>query len=349
MSRDPAAGSGPRLSTIIVAHDSVAHLRSTLPALMAELGPDDEVIVVDSGSSDGLSDELARIAPGARLVLAEGNVGFAAGANLGATAARGELVVLLNPDARVLPGWAAAMRAPYGGPWAGWMALVTMAGGSEINTSGGVLHFTGLGWAGQVGESLDAAPRAPTEVGFLSGACLAVPRSTWSAVGGLPEQFFMYCEDVDLSLRLRLRGGRLAVIPAAVAVHDYDFDKGEVKWRLLERNRWATILRTYPGSVLALLAPGLLATEVAIWLVAVRGGWARMKALATLDLIRAAPRLWRERRAIQTPRAIDAAAFAAAMTDELSSEYLGPLARNRAVRIAVRGYWALVRAVLAAR
>ncbi|MEA2196963.1 MAG: hypothetical protein QOJ25_1014 [Solirubrobacteraceae bacterium] len=338
--------SEPRLSTIIVAHNSLAHLRSTLPALLSELGPEDEVIVVDSGSSDGIAGELGRIAPAARLVVAAGNVGFAAGANLGAAAAQGELVVLLNPDARVQPGWAAAMRAPFAGPWAGWMALVTMHEGSVINTSGGVLHFTGLGWAGQVGESLTEAPRTPTEVGFLSGACMAVPRATWTAAGGFPEQFFMYCEDVDLSLRLRLRGGRLAVIPDAVAVHDYSFDKGEVKWRMLERNRWATILRTYPGPLLVLVLPGLLATEVAIWLVALRGGWAQMKALATLDLIRALPRLARERREIQATRQVDAATFAASMTDELSSDYLGPVARNRVVRSVVRGYWASVRALL---
>ena len=58
----------------------------------------------------------------------------------------------------------------------------------------------------------------------------------------------MYHEDVDLSLRLRLAGGRLGVEPAAVVDHDYEFAKGAAKWRLLERNRWATIVRCYPGA-----------------------------------------------------------------------------------------------------
>ena len=88
-----------------------------------------------------------------------------------------------------------------------WMGLVTMDGGEAINTSGGVLHFTGLGWAGQAGEPISAAPSRPTEVAFLSGACLAIPRRTWIAAGGFPTHFFMYGEDVDLSLRLRLVGG----------------------------------------------------------------------------------------------------------------------------------------------
>ena len=338
--------SRPRLSTIIVAHDSLADLRATLPPLIGELDADDELIVVDSGSSDGLQDELELLAPAARLVIASGNVGFAAGANLGAAAAGTDLIVLLNPDASVQPGWAEAIRAPWGGSWAAWMALVTMSGAETINTSGGVLHFTGLGWAGQLGESVAAAPREAKEVAFLSGACLALPRTTWNDAGGLPEHFFMYCEDVDLSLRLRLAGGRLALVPEARVVHDYEFAKGPDKWRLLERNRWAVILRTYPGSLLALLLPALLATELAVWLIALRGGWIRMKAVATLDVMRELPRLIRERRAIQDRRRIDASVFAAVLTDELSSPYLGTAGRRAIIRRALRLYWWLVRFML---
>ncbi len=141
------------MSTIIVAHNSLASLHATIPALLRELDPDDELIVVDSGSTDGLAEGLRELAPDARLLTAAGNVGFAAGANAGAAAAVGDVVVLLNPDAEVEPGWARTMRAASTGPWDGWMALVTMHGGAEINTSGGVLHFTGLGWAGQAGAA----------------------------------------------------------------------------------------------------------------------------------------------------------------------------------------------------
>jgi N-acetylglucosaminyl-diphospho-decaprenol L-rhamnosyltransferase len=336
----------PPLSVIVVAHDSLADLRRTLPALLEELQDGDEVILVDSGSSDRLAAELPRLAPEARLLTAPGNVGFAAGANLGAASANGELIVLLNPDAGVEPGWGEAIRRPWGGVWAAWMGLVKMNGGTAINTSGGVLHFTGLGWAGQAAEPIAAAPERPTEVAFVSGACLAIPRHTWNAVGGFPGHFFMYCEDVDLSLRLRLRGGRLAIIPDAEVLHDYRFDKGPRKWRLLERNRWATILRTYPALLLALVSPGLMVTELAIWLIAIRDGWATMKALATFDVLLMLPHLARERRAVQARRAIDAHQFAGALTAELSSTYFGAVARNALVCGAMRLYWNLVRSLL---
>jgi GT2 family glycosyltransferase len=334
------------LSTVIVAHDSLADLRRCLPALLEQLGGEDELIIVDNASRDGLADELPTIAAGARLVRMAANEGFAAGANRGAAEARGDLLVLLNPDAVVQPGWSEAIRAPWGGEWAAWMGLVVMRDGREINTSGGVLHFTGFGWAGQIGEPVGAAVSDPAEVGFLSGACLAIPRETWLRLGGFPAQFFMYCEDVDLSLRLRLCGGKLAVMPGAVVAHDYEFAKGELKWRLLERNRLATVIRTYPGSLLLLVLPALLAVEAAVWVTAIRGGWARAKLQATRDLLRALPRLARERREIQAASRIPASAFAAHMTAELSSPYFGLAGAQRQIRTALSLYWRAVRALL---
>jgi hypothetical protein len=336
------------LSAVIVAHDSLSELRRTLPALAAQLDDEDELIVVDNASGDDIAHQLDRLAPGARLIQLPVNVGFAAGANAGAAAARGELLVLLNPDALALPGWSEAIRAPWNSQWAAWMGLVLLEDQQSINTSGGVLHFTGFGWAGQIGEPASASPARTSEVAFLSGACLALPRATWEAVGGFPEHFFMYCEDVDLSLKLRLRGATLAVVPDARVAHAYEFAKGDRKWRLLERNRWATMIRCYPGPLLAMVAPALLAAEVAVWLLAVRGGWARMKALATLDLLRALPMLLRERRMIQATANVGTAEFAAPMTAGLSSPYFGAVGRQPVVRGALALYWRVVLGVLRA-
>jgi N-acetylglucosaminyl-diphospho-decaprenol L-rhamnosyltransferase len=335
------------LTVVIVAHDSLDDLRRTLPALTAQLGSRDELIVVDNASSDGLAAELPAIAPGARLVAPRANLGFAAGANAGAAQAVGELLVLLNPDVLVQPGWADAIRAPWGGEWAAWMGLVTMQDGREINTSGGVLHFTGLGWAGQIGEPVAAAPDAPVEVGFLSGACLAIPLLDWQESGGFAEDFFMYCEDVDLSLRLRLTGGRLGLMPDAIGRHQYEFIKGDYKWRLLERNRWATVVRTYPASLLAAVTPALLVSELGIWAVAIRAGWARMKWLATVDLVRALPELLVQRRRIQSTAAITSAEFARHLVATLDSPYLGAVGRQPLLRCALRVYWRAVTALLA--
>jgi GT2 family glycosyltransferase len=257
--------------------------------------------------------------------------------------------VLVNPDAVAAPGFADAIRRPAADRrgWAAWMGLVTAERGRIVNTEGGVVHFTGLAWAGGAGRELPAEPDlAPREVGFASGACLAIGLDAWQEAGGMPESFFLYEEDVDLSLRLRLAGGRIGIEPAASVDHDYEFAKGAVKWRQLERNRWAMVLRTYPAGLLALLAPALVATELALIAVSISGGWGRQKLAAVGDGIASLPRVLRERRAIQARRTVSAAEFAAALTPELSSPYLGRAARAQSLRWILRAYWSLVRALL---
>lgn len=348
---EPAPGPVERVSAIVVTHDSSGALRATLEALAAQLLPADELIVVDNASSDGTPALAAGYAPGAIVIANDENTGFAAGANTGAAHATGELLLFLNPDAVPRRGFAEAIRRPLraGRGWSAWMGLVTLEDGRLVNTSGGVVHFTGIAWAGQMGAPVAAAPREPREVAFASGACLALPREVWLRSGGFAEPFFMYCEDVELSLRLRLWGGRVGLEPAAKVDHGYEFHKGELKWRLLERNRWSTLIRTYPAPLLLLIAPALAAAEVAVTLAAMRGGWGRQKALAALDTARALPRLLRERREIQRRRRATSGEFAAWLTADLSSPYLGPAARSAAVRRGLGAYWSAVRALLGGR
>ena len=110
----------PTLSVLIVAFHSREQLARTLPALLPELGEGDELIVVENAPGDGSAELVRQLAPAARLVETGGNVGFAAGCNAGAARARGELLVILNPDAAPLPGWGEAIRRPWsqGRGWA---------------------------------------------------------------------------------------------------------------------------------------------------------------------------------------------------------------------------------------
>jgi GT2 family glycosyltransferase len=338
----------PSLSVVVVTHDSAAALRATLPALVAELRAGDELIVADNASGDGTRELVAELAPAARLLARPGNDGFAAACNAGAAVAGGELLLFLNPDNVVAPGFRDAIELPLleGRGWGAWQGLVCDGDGRSINSGGGVVHYTGIAWAGGAGRPRSEAPAAPAEVAFPSGACLAIPRVTWERLGGFSEPYFLYHEDTDLGLRLRLAALAVGIEPRAASEHDYEFDKGAAKWRYLERNRWATVLRTYPRRLLVALLPGLAATELALHAIALAGGWLGEKLRADADVLRALPRLRRERRAIQSTAQVDAAAFAAALTPDLASDFLGRASRSRPLRTLLRAYWSLVRRLL---
>ena len=333
----------PTLSVLIVSWNSREQLARTLPALLAELGEGDELIVVDNDSADGTPEAVEALAPGARLVRSGRNAGFAAACNEAAALAGGELLVILNPDAAPLPGFGEAIRRPWleGRGWAAWQALVAARGATEVNSAGNPVHFTGIVWAGDHGRPLAAAPPAG-EVTALSGACLAIPLRVWEDAGGFPADYFLYHEDVDLSLRLRLAGGRIGIEPTAVVDHDYEFGASEQKWRWLERNRWACLIRLYPAPLLWLLAPALLATELALFPASIAAGWWRQKLAADLDLLRWLPRLLRERREVQATRRVSAAEFAAWLTPDLDSPFIPAIARSAPVRLILRAYWRAV-------
>jgi GT2 family glycosyltransferase len=319
-----------------------------LGALAAELREGDELIVVDNGSTDGTPEAVRESAPVATLIEAGQNLGFAAGCNRGAAITSGELLLFLNPDAVVAPGFRDAIEAPVaaGRGWAAWQGLVTADGGRTINSRGGDVHFTGIAWAGGAGEAIAEAADGAREPGFVSGACLAIPSREFEELGGFAEEFFLYHEDVDLSLRMRLAGGRLGVEDAARVDHDYEFEKGPAKWRRLERNRWATLIRTYPAALLGLLLPALLVTELALVPISIAGGWFTQKLASWLDVLRWLPRLRRERRAIQATRRVTPAAFARGLTADLDSAYLGAAGRSRLLRALLRAYWSGARALL---
>jgi GT2 family glycosyltransferase len=337
----------PTLSVLIVAWNSREELARTLPALLPELGKGDELILVDNDSSDGTADAALTLAPAARIVRSGGNLGFAAGCNEGARHASGDLLVVLNPDAAPRPGFGEAIRRPWleQRGWAAWQALVADGDGRTINSAGNPVHFTGIVWAGGHGQPLSAAASA-NEVAALSGACLAIPRRTWERVGGFPEPFFLYHEDVDLSLRLRLEGGALGIESTAIVDHDYEFGAREHKWRWLERNRWAFLIRVYPASLLALLAPALILTELVLIPASIAAGWGRQKLAAIGEVVRWLPRLLRERRQVQATRKVSAAEFAAWLTPDLDSPFIPAIARSTPARLLLRSYWGMVRLLL---
>ena len=338
------------IAVVVVTYDSAADLTRSLPELLPQLREGDRLVIVDNCSRDDTVAVASELAPGAVVVQRHDNAGFAGGCNEGAALTEAPLLLFLNPDARPLPGCLDALRATAAQRpgWGAWQALVTLPGGRRVNTSGGITHYLGFGWAGAHGRPVDEVSAEPEEVSFASGAALVVRRGVWDRLGGFDADYFMYGEDLDLSLRVWLTGDGVGVVPAARVEHDYDFDKGRRKWFLLECNRWRTLVGDYPTLLLALLLPALLVFELALLGVAARGGWLAEKVRAQAWVARSLPALFARRRRVQGSRRASDSAFAARLDSRLDSEFLDPVAKVAILAALQRSHWRLVLMLLRA-
>jgi GT2 family glycosyltransferase len=327
------------LAVVVVTHNSA----DSLPVLLRELGqqlrPDEELVVVDNASSDGTAAVARAQGPVVRVIEGHGNVGFGAGCHIGARATAAPLLFFVNPDCRLAPGCLERLRAAATEwpQWGAWQAAVMLPDGL-INTDGGVVHYIGIGWAGDCGRPAEVMSSQEREVGFPSGAALVIRRSVWEQLGGFDPSYFLYSEDLDLGLRLWLAGSAVGVVPQARVIHSYEFDKGPQKWFWLERNRWRTLLSVYPLSLLLVLAPVLIATEVVLLLVAAREGWLTSKLRAQLAVLRSLPEISQRRRSVQATRRVDAVVFSSHLSSSLDSEYLSLATQSWAVALQA-AYW----------
>ena len=336
------------LAVVVVTHNSAQSLPMLLQELGAQLRPDDELVVVDNASSDGTAGLARAQGPVVRVIDGHGNVGFGAGCHIGARATEAPLLFFINPDCRLAPGCVERLRAvaTERPGWGAWQAAVMLPEGL-INTDGGVVHYIGIGWAGDCGKPAATMPAEPREVGFPSGAALVIRKEVWEQLGGFDPAYFMYSEDLDLGLRLWLAGSAVGVVPEAQVIHSYEFDKGPQKWFWLERNRWRTVLSVYPLSLLLVLAPVLIATELVLLLVAAGEGWLASKVRAQIAVLRSLPEIAARRRLVQATRRVAVTDFTSHLSSSLDSEYLSLSSHSPAVALQA-AYWRGARWVLAA-
>jgi GT2 family glycosyltransferase len=210
----------------------LASLHATLPPGLAA-----ELLLVDDGSTDGTPAWLEAIAarppagwPPLRILVNEGNRGFAVSNNRAAALARGELLLLLNNDLVLLPGWLEALLAAHRelGARAGLVGNVQLDAttgavdhaGLELTPQGKPVHTRVLPRAGT------ALPANVRIVPAVTGACLLLSRALWEELGGFDEGYVNGGEDIDLGYRARAIGRVNAVALRSVVRHHVSSSPG---------------------------------------------------------------------------------------------------------------------------
>ncbi len=213
-----------KASVIVVVHAGAHHLDDSLESLTRYADRSDvEVVLVDNGSPDGCGDAAENRFPWVRVVRSDTNTGFAGGVHLGASAATGETLVLLNDDAAaeddIVEAHLETLAAhPDAAASAG--RLVTWDG-ERHDFARGVVTFDCHAFQAGQGFPINEVdlPAAGDAMPFACGGNMAIRREDWVRSGGFDRELFAYFEDVDLGWRLWATGREVVACPDAVARH----------------------------------------------------------------------------------------------------------------------------------
>ncbi|PIE39951.1 MAG: glycosyltransferase [Gammaproteobacteria bacterium] len=227
-------------SVIIVSYYTNGSLFECLAALFAQQTDDltIEVIVVDNGNPASDSKRLATLAAAQRIrwLKGQGNIGFAAGCNLGVRHASTDTVLLLNPDCvaeantmrhlltflqtqpekTLVSGWVTnpdgseqrGLRRNLLTPWSLFIEMLPL-----------VKHLPPLARRRLNLTGQPLPPVATIRVPACSGACMLLPKALYEQLGGMDEGYFLHVDDLDFCLRLQQQGGQICIQRNSVFAH----------------------------------------------------------------------------------------------------------------------------------
>ncbi|WP_288238403.1 glycosyltransferase family 2 protein [uncultured Alistipes sp.] len=245
-----------RISIISVNYNGLALTAAMIDSLRRHVTTPLEIVVVDNGSARDEAALLRERYPDIVVLRSDENLGFAGGNNLGIRAATGDCLLLLNNDTEVtddtLHHLAETLDAdpsigavcpkirfwtpPQAIQFAGYTPL------TRITLRNGLIGF---------GQPDDGSYDSPHETPYAHGAAMMVRREAVGKAGPMPEEYFLYYEELDWSERLREAGYRIVYDPRATVFHKESATTGQqspLRSYYLTRNRLLFARRNRRGA-----------------------------------------------------------------------------------------------------
>ncbi|MEM1054133.1 MAG: glycosyltransferase family 2 protein [Bacteroidota bacterium] len=220
--------SRPRVSVVIVTWNGRELLERFLPSVLATDYPSVEVVIADNDSSDGTAEWLREHHPEIVVVRHAENLLFAAGNNEAVPHATGDVLVFLNNDVEVPPGWLTPLvdaleQDPRLAAVQPKLLQLDRETFEYAGAAGGFLDLYGFPFTrGRLFEILEPDTGqydTPRDVSWATGAALAIRRDAFTEAGGFDASFGMHMEEIDLCWRLWREGWRVRCEPASEVYH----------------------------------------------------------------------------------------------------------------------------------
>jgi hypothetical protein len=320
----------PLVSVVIVNYNSGTHLEACLRSIAHSTYPRKELIIVDNASNDGSVTQVEALYPEASIVRNSTNLGYSGAGNIGIARAKGEYVVVMNPDTVVDRRWLDGLvDAAHRYPRAAFFQpkILLMDDRRMLNSAGNMIHVAGFGVCRGIGSLDEGRFEEEVEVCYASGACVLARREALLEIGPMDRLFFAYGEDKDWGWRGLMMGWQSMYIPSSRILHKWSPVLGHSprKFYYLEFERILSIWKNYSRPTLLILAPLLFLVEVSVLLHAIFNGWLPEKLRSYSDLLKIRRALKSGRRSLQARRLIHDGTVVRGFVTEIEHPYVGSM------------------------
>ena len=278
----------PLVSIIILNYNAGDLLINCVNSVFKSNYKNFEVIVVDNVSTDDSHKKCKERFEKIQLIENSENFGYCEGNNIGIRKAKGEFIVILNPDTIVEPDWLDEFLEAYSkfGDGLYQPKILSLYEKDVLQSTGNMMHLFGFGFARDKG-SIDKKQFEKIEkIGYASGTCLFTSSKVLSKIGLLDPFLFLYHDDLDLGWRAAQIGINSYFVPNTAIYHveSYSLKWSKKKFYWLERNRRYCLKTHYSKETLKKIKLSLWCIEILVWLFYLSKGYISAKIQAESDL-----------------------------------------------------------------
>ena len=268
-----------------------------------------EVIVVDNTSTDNSHKKCKEKFPQINLIENKENFGYCEGNNIGIREAKGEFIVILNPDTIVEPNWLDELMRAFlkFGDGMYQPKILATTDHNLILSTGNMVQLFGFGFSRGKGEKNMNQYEIDQQISYASGTCLFTSTKIMTSLSGFDSFLFAYHDDLDLCWRAYLKEIKSYYIHSSIIYHPvegYSFKWSKFKYFLMERNRQYCIFTHYSRMTLFKMLPSLILVDLAVTGFYLKKGLLLVKIKTNINTIKNLKKISKKYHEIQISRKV---------------------------------------------
>ena len=278
----------PLVSIIILNYNAGKLLLDCVESILKSDFKNYEIIVVDNNSKDKSHLICKEKFEEIKLIENSQNFGFCEGNNIGAKNAKGEFIIIINPDTTVTPNWINEFLKANkeNGDGIYQPKIISLEDKKTILSTGNMIHLFGFGFARDKGNLKTKHIENIEKITYSSGTCIFTTKKLFEKIGMFDSFLFLYHDDLDLSWRASMQKIDSFYVPTITVFHkeSYNFQWSSKKFYWLERNRKYCILTHYSKETQKKIATELFLLDILVWVSYFFKGFLLVKIKAELEI-----------------------------------------------------------------